>query len=67
MLILTVSYAQIGSHITGGDLYGVVHENSLVKHKMILPPKGKGTVTYIAAPGTYTVDVSLMFLGLNFI
>ncbi|KAJ4431694.1 hypothetical protein ANN_20296 [Periplaneta americana] len=47
---------QVGSHITGGDLYGIVHENTLVKHKLLLPPRAKGTVTYIAAPGNYTVD-----------
>lgn len=46
-----------GSHITGGDLYGVVHENTLVKHWMLLPPKCKGTVTYVAPSGNYTVDV----------
>lgn len=50
---------QAGSHITGGDLYAIVHENTLVKHKMIMPPKAKGTVTYIAPPGNYTVDVSI--------
>lgn len=44
-------------HITGGDLYGVVHENTLVKHKLLLPPRSKGTVTYIAPPGNYTVEV----------
>lgn len=36
----------------------MVHENTLVKHKLILPPKAKGTITYIAEPGNYTVDVS---------
>jgi V-type H+-transporting ATPase subunit A len=51
-----------GSHITGGDLYGVVHENTLVKHWMILPPKCKGTVTYIAPAGNYTVDVRSCFV-----
>lgn len=50
-----------GAHITGGDLYGIVHENTLVKHKMILPPRAKGTVTYMADPGNYTVDVRLFF------
>jgi hypothetical protein len=50
---------QIGSHITGGDLYAIVHENTLVKHKLLLPPHAKGTVTYIAPPGNYTVDVSV--------
>ncbi|KAG5678553.1 hypothetical protein PVAND_008218 [Polypedilum vanderplanki] len=47
---------KVGSHITGGDLYGVVHENTLVKHKLIVPPRAKGTVRYIAPPGNYTVD-----------
>lgn len=43
----------------------MVHENTLVKHKMILPPKAKGTVTYIADPGNYTVDVSvIMYMAL---
>ncbi|XP_047991424.1 V-type proton ATPase catalytic subunit A [Leguminivora glycinivorella] len=46
---------KVGSHITGGDLYGVVHENTLVKHRMIVPPKAKGTVTYIAPAGNYKV------------
>lgn len=47
---------KVGSHITGGDLYGIVHENTLVKHKLLVPPRAKGTVRYIAAPGNYTVD-----------
>jgi len=55
-----------GSHITGGDIYGVVHENTLVKHWMILPPKCKGTVTYVAPVGNYTVDVRFC-LSRNFI
>jgi V-type H+-transporting ATPase subunit A len=48
-------FVQVGSHITGGDIYGMVHENTLVKHRLILPPRDKGTVTYIAPPGNYTV------------
>lgn len=48
--------------MTGGDLYGIVHENTLVKHKLLLPPKAKGTVTYIAEPGNYKVDVSFFIL-----
>jgi V-type H+-transporting ATPase subunit A len=50
-------YVRIGSHITGGDVYGYVHENTLIKHKIILPPKAKGTVTYIAEPGNYDLNV----------
>jgi vacuolar-type H+-ATPase catalytic subunit A/Vma1 len=30
-----------------------------VKHKLLLPPRAKGTVTYVASPGNYTVDVSV--------
>jgi V-type H+-transporting ATPase subunit A len=50
-------YVRTGSHITGGDVYGYVHENTLIKHKIILPPKAKGTVTYIAEPGSYDLNV----------
>lgn len=49
--------------MTGGDLYGMVHENTLVKHKLLLPPRAKGTVTYIADPAEYTVDVSIIENG----
>lgn len=48
---------QVGSHITGGDIYGVVHENTLLKHKMMLHPRAKGTVTYVAPPGNYNITV----------
>ncbi|XP_064607674.1 LOW QUALITY PROTEIN: V-type proton ATPase catalytic subunit A-like [Liolophura sinensis] len=47
---------KMGSHVTGGDIYGTVYENILVRHKIMLPPKAKGKVTYIAEPGNYTVD-----------
>lgn len=49
---------QVGSHITGGDIYGMVFENSLIKHKIMLPPRNRGTVTYVAPPGHYDVSVS---------
>ncbi|XP_042899804.1 V-type proton ATPase catalytic subunit A [Parasteatoda tepidariorum] len=45
-----------GGHITGGDIYGVVRENTLIKHKIMLPPKALGRINYIAEPGNYTVD-----------
>jgi len=49
-----------GSHITGGDIFGIVPENSMLKHKIMLPPKARGTVTYIAESGNYdTNDVVL--------
>uniref|UniRef100_A0A2D4GE42 V-type proton ATPase catalytic subunit A n=1 Tax=Micrurus corallinus TaxID=54390 RepID=A0A2D4GE42_MICCO len=55
---------RVGSHITGGDIYGLVNENSLIKHKIMLPPRNRGTITYIAPPGNY--DASDVVLELEF-
>lgn len=46
---------KVGDRITGGDVYGEVHENTLMQHKVLLPPGARGTVTYIAPPGQYTI------------
>lgn len=51
---------QVGSHITGGDIYGTVHENTMIKHQIMLPPKACGTVTYIAPAGSYTITDVLL-------
>lgn len=55
---VTRSPLQVGSHVTGGDMYGMVFENSLIKHKLMLPPRNRGTVTYLAPPGNYDISVS---------
>ena len=49
---------QPGSHVTGGDIYGIVYENVFVNHKIMLPPKAKGTITWVAEPGSYNMSVS---------
>ena len=56
---------RVGSHVTGGDIFGVVQENSLIKHKMMLNPKARGTVVHIAEPGNYHVEVSYLLLSLD--
>lgn len=56
----TPTHVKVGSHITGGDLFGVVQENTLVKHRMIVAPRAKGTIRYIAPPGNYTVEDVVM-------
>lgn len=48
---------KVGDHITGGDIYGKVAENTLVDHLIMLPPKAAGTVSYIAPKGQYTLTV----------
>ncbi|RIB21944.1 V-type proton ATPase catalytic subunit A [Gigaspora rosea] len=48
---------KVGDHITGGDIYGKVYENSLVNnHYIMLPPKALGTITYIAEKGSYCFE-----------
>lgn len=57
---------QVGDRITAGDIYGIVHENSLVEHRIMLPPGAKGTITYIAPAGHYNVNEELIevdFMG----
>lgn len=45
-----------GSHLTGGDFFGLVDENTLVKHKMMVHPKARGTITFLADEGSYKVN-----------
>jgi len=51
---------RVGSPITGGDIFGIVHENSLIKHKIMLNPKARGTVVRIAEPGNYHVEDTVL-------
>lgn len=49
----------MGDHVSGGDIFGKVYENSLVdNHKIMLSPRALGTITSIAEKGSYTVEVS---------
>ncbi|KAE8362662.1 ATP synthase alpha/beta family, nucleotide-binding domain-containing protein [Aspergillus caelatus] len=52
---------KVGDHITGGDVWGSVFENSLMNdHKILLPPRARGTITRIAEAGSYTVEEKLL-------
>jgi vacuolar-type H+-ATPase catalytic subunit A/Vma1 len=54
---------KVGDHITGGDVFGSVWENSLLSdHKIILPPRARGTITRISEAGSYTVDEKILEL-----
>ncbi|KAF2402970.1 V-type ATPase [Trichodelitschia bisporula] len=54
---------KVGDHITGGDVFGSVFENSLLNdHKILLPPRARGTITRIAEKGSYTVDEKILEL-----
>jgi len=48
---------KVGDHVSGGDIFGKVYENSLVdNHKIMLSPRALGTITSIAEKGSYTVE-----------
>jgi V-type H+-transporting ATPase subunit A len=51
---------QVGDHVSGGDVFGTVYENSLVdNHRIMVSPRAMGTVTWVAEKGSYNVDVSI--------
>ncbi|EXM08430.1 V-type proton ATPase catalytic subunit A [Fusarium odoratissimum NRRL 54006] len=52
---------KVGDHLSGGDVWGSVFENSfLADHKILFPPRARGTVTKIAAKGEYTVVENIL-------
>lgn len=52
---------KVGDHITGGDIYGSIFENSLLDdHKILLPPRARGTITSIAEAGSYNVEDTVL-------
>ncbi|EPQ32039.1 uncharacterized protein PFL1_00237 [Pseudozyma flocculosa PF-1] len=53
----TPANLKVGDHISGGDIFGSVYENALLKdHKIMLGPRALGTITHIAEKGSYAVD-----------
>jgi len=58
--------AKVGDHISGGDVWGTVYENSFISvHKILLPPRARGTITRIAEKGEYTVVEPLLEVEFN--
>ncbi len=47
--------AKVGDQVVGGDILGTVPETAVVLHKIMVPPKMKGTITKIVEKGEYTV------------
>lgn len=48
---------KVGDLVAGGDVFGHVSENMLFKdHRIMLPPRMKGRITYMAPPGEYTIN-----------
>jgi len=55
--------AKVGDHLSGGDCWGTVFENSFITvHRVLLPPRARGTITKIASKGKYTVGEPILEL-----
>ncbi|KAK5191878.1 H(+)-transporting V1 sector ATPase subunit A [Exophiala xenobiotica] len=55
-----------GDHISGGDIWGKVVENSLLnEHRILMAPRARGTIKKIAPKGEYTVDEPLLTVEFN--
>ncbi|XP_048617543.1 V-type proton ATPase catalytic subunit A-like isoform X2 [Brassica napus] len=51
-----------GDTITGGDLYATVFENTLMTHRVALPPDAMGKITYLAPAGQYSLKDTVLEL-----
>ncbi|THU55512.1 hypothetical protein C4D60_Mb11t07360 [Musa balbisiana] len=52
----------VGDLLTGGDLYAIVFENTLMKHHVALPPGSMGKISYIAPAGQYNLNDTVLEL-----
>eukprot|EP00884_Botryococcus_braunii_P023521 jgi/Botrbrau1/9853/Bobra.0313s0022.1 len=53
---------KVGDRLTSGDIYALVKENSLLEHKVMVPPGARGNVTYIAPAGEYSLEDKVLEL-----
>ena len=51
-----VPVAKVGDAVSGGDILGTVQETSVVLHKIMVPVKDKGTISWLAEEGDYTIE-----------
>lgn len=51
-----ISTQKKNGKVQSGDIVGTVEETSLVKHKILVPPRIAGTILSIVDEGEYTVD-----------
>jgi V-type H+-transporting ATPase subunit A len=56
---------KVGQKVTGGDIYGTVLENTLMDHRLMIPPGAMGTITYLAEPGMYDLNDEVIELEFN--
>ncbi|ELA46126.1 V-type proton ATPase catalytic subunit A [Vavraia culicis subsp. floridensis] len=57
-----VPVVKVGDVLEGGDIFGEVDENTLVKHRILVPPDKAGKVSFIVSEGEYTLKDTVMRL-----
>jgi len=53
----------VGSIITGGDIFAIVPENELIEHAIMLFPRKHGRITWMASAGNYNLKQVRHFAG----
>jgi len=59
---------KVGDYVTGGDVIGVVPENNLIAHRVMLPPslRGRGKISWLAEHGdSYTLRDAVVELEVD--
>ncbi|MEW5299013.1 MAG: hypothetical protein WDW36_002069 [Sanguina aurantia] len=51
---------KVGDRVTGGDIYGIVYENTLIEHRMMVPPGARGNISYLAPHGNYNINEEIL-------
>jgi V/A-type H+-transporting ATPase subunit A len=45
-----------GAKVEGGEILGKLQETALIEHRALVPPGMKGTVSWVAKEGAYTIE-----------
>lgn len=57
---------KVGDILSQGDIFGTVYENSLFsEHSILVPPRAKGRITYIAPAGDYNIHEEVLELEVD--
>jgi V/A-type H+-transporting ATPase subunit A len=48
--------AKEGDRVRGGSILGVVPETEVIEHRVMVPPDDRGTLSWVAPEGEYTID-----------
>lgn len=58
-----VPTVKIGDELKGGQIIGLVDENRLIKHKILVPPNVEGKVVFVAEEGEYNLKTPVVKLS----